>query len=42
MKLPGTRYYGSKRKLIEEIRAVLEERKIQFNSILELFGGTGI
>jgi len=42
MKLPGTRYYGSKRKLIEEIWAVLEERNIQFNSILDLFGGTGI
>ena len=42
MKLPVTRYYGSKRKLIEDIWSALEERNIQFNSILDLFGGTGI
>ena len=42
MKLPVTRYYGSKRKLIEDIWSALEERNIQCNSILDLFGGTGI
>ena len=42
MNLPVTRYYGSKRKLTESIWSVLQERNIQFDSILDLFGGTGI
>lgn len=41
-KLPVTRYYGSKRKLIKKIWEVLEELDIQFNSILDIFGGSGI
>lgn len=42
MKLPVTRYYGSKRKLVDKIWMAIEERNIQFNSVLDLFGGTGI
>ena len=42
MKLPVTRYYGSKRRIVEKIGATLEEHSIEFNSILDLFGGTGI
>jgi len=42
MPLPVTRYYGSKRKLVEKIWMVLEDRNIQFQSVLDLFGGTGI
>lgn len=42
MKLPATRYYGSKRKLVEKIWDALQEQQVQFNSVLDLFGGTGI
>jgi len=42
MKLPVTRYYGSKRKLIDKIWEALEVNHIEFNSVLDLFGGTGI
>lgn len=42
MRLPVTRYYGSKRKLVESIWSALEEHNIQFESVLDLFGGTGI
>lgn len=42
MKLPVTRYYGSKRRIVEKIGAALQEHHIEFNSILDLFGGTGI
>lgn len=42
MKLPVTRYYGSKRKLVEKIWNTLEENNLHFNSVLDLFGGTGI
>lgn len=42
MKLPVTRYYGSKRRIVEKIGAALQERNVDFNSILDLFGGTGI
>ena len=42
MKLPVTRYYGSKRKLVDKIWNVLAERNIQFHSVLDLFGGSGI
>lgn len=42
MKLPVTRYYGSKRRIIEKIGIALQEHHVEFNSILDLFGGTGI
>ena len=42
MKLPATRYYGSKRRVVEKIWAALLENHIDFDSILDLFGGTGI
>lgn len=42
MKLPITRYYGSKRRHIDKIWQALIERNLQFDSILDLFGGTGI
>lgn len=42
MKLPVTRYYGSKRRIVEKIGAALQEHNVVFNSILDLFGGTGI
>lgn len=42
MKLPVTRYYGSKRKLVEKIWAILQQEGVVFNSFLDLFGGTGI
>ena len=42
MQLPVTRYYGSKRKVVERIWNVLTERQIEYNSVLDLFGGTGI
>jgi len=42
MALPVTRYYGSKRKLVEKIWEVLGEKHVEFDSFLEVFGGTGI
>lgn len=42
MALPVTRYYGSKRKLVERIWEELEARHVEFDSFLDLFGGTGI
>lgn len=42
MNLPVTRYYGSKRKLVERIWNALEEHRLNFNSVLDIFGGTGI
>lgn len=42
MKLPVTRYYGSKRRLVEKIGAALQDHHVEFDSILDLFGGTGI
>lgn len=42
MPMPITRYYGSKRKLVERIGDALRDQHIQFNSILDMFGGTGI
>ena len=42
MTLPVTRYYGSKRKLVEKVWNVLQERHLEFNSFLDIFGGTGI
>ena len=42
MKLPATRYYGSKRRVVEKIWDALLENHIDFDSILDLFGGTGI
>jgi len=40
-KLPVTRYYGSKRKIIDTIWDVIEKEKLEFHSVLDLFGGTG-
>ena len=40
--LPSTRYYGSKRKLVENIWNALESRHVEFDSVIDLFGGTGI
>lgn len=42
MQLPVTRYYGSKRKVVERIWDVLANRAINYNSVLDIFGGTGI
>lgn len=39
--LPVTRYYGSKRKIINKIWEYIELENLQFNSVLDLFGGTG-
>jgi len=41
IKLPITRYYGSKRKLVEKIWKELEKHELNFNSVLDIFGGTG-
>ena len=40
--LPITRYYGSKRKLITLIWEKLALLNIEFDSVLDLFGGSGI
>lgn len=42
MDLPVTRYYGSKRKLVERIWEELENKHLEFQSFLDVFGGTGI
>ena len=42
VKLPVTRYYGSKRKLVEVIWKEIEDLDIEFNSVLDLFGGSAI
>lgn len=42
MNLPTTRYYGSKRRVVEKIWDALHENHIEFDSIIDLFGGTGI
>lgn len=42
MKLPTTRYYGSKRKIVESIWSALEGMSIEYESVLDLFGGTGV
>lgn len=40
--LPQTRYYGSKRKIIEKIwNIMVEEAKLDFESVLDIFGGSG-
>ena len=40
MNLPVTRYYGSKRRLLDKIWEALAVNQIEFNSVLDLFGGT--
>lgn len=40
--LPVTRYYGSKRKLVERIWEEIENLRLEFNSVLDLFGGSSI
>jgi adenine-specific DNA-methyltransferase len=40
--LPVTRYYGSKRKLIKKIWEVFDELHLQFGSVLDIFGGSGV
>lgn len=42
MPLPVTRYYGSKRKLVERIWNALQEQHVRFDSMLDMFGGSGI
>lgn len=42
MTLPVTRYYGSKRKLVDRIWEEFENRHLEFQSFLDVFGGTGI
>lgn len=42
MKLPVTRYYGSKRRVVEALWNALMKENIEFESFLDLFGGTGI
>jgi adenine-specific DNA-methyltransferase len=42
IKLPITRYYGSKRKLVEKIWNEIENLGIEFNSVLDIFGGSAI
>lgn len=42
MKLPVTRYYGSKRRVVEKIGAALQEHHVEYDSVVDLFGGTGI
>lgn len=42
IKLPITRYYGSKRKLVERIWNEIENLQLEFNSVLDVFGGSAI
>lgn len=42
MRLPVTRYYGSKRRVVEKIWCAFQENHIEFDSMIDLFGGTGI
>lgn len=42
MDLPSTRYYGSKRKLVENIWSALDGLHLEYESVIDLFGGTGI
>jgi len=42
IELPSTRYYGSKRRVAEKIYNTLSAEHIEYDSILDLFGGTGI
>lgn len=42
MKLPTTRYYGSKRKLVERIWSALEKLGVEYDTVLDIFGGTGV
>lgn len=40
--LPQTRYYGSKRKIVDKIWNVLiNEANLEFDSVLDVFGGSG-
>ncbi len=39
--LPVTRYYGSKRKIINNIWEIIQNEQLEFDSVLDLFGGTG-
>jgi adenine-specific DNA-methyltransferase len=40
VRLPVTRYYGSKRKLVESIWNELQLLELDFDSVLDVFGGT--
>ena len=42
MNIPITRYYGSKRKVLDKIWDALETHNVHFNSVLDVFGGTGV
>jgi adenine-specific DNA-methyltransferase len=39
--LPITRYYGSKRKIVNDIWEIIQNEQLEFDSVLDLFGGTG-
>ena len=39
--LPVTRYYGSKRRLVNDIWDIISKENLKFNSVLDIFGGTG-
>jgi len=39
-KLPVTRYYGSKRRIVHKIWDLIEKGSIEFNSVLDVFGGS--
>jgi adenine-specific DNA-methyltransferase len=42
IRLPVTRYYGSKRKLVETIWNELQLLELDFDSVLDVFGGSAI
>lgn len=40
--LPKTRYYGSKRKIVDKIwNIIVNEANLEFDSVLDIFGGSG-
>ena len=39
--LPQTRYYGSKRKIVDKIwNIIVNEAGLEFDSVLDVFGGS--
>lgn len=42
LRIPVTRYYGSKRKLVEKIWNIFDELELEFDSVLDIFGGSAI
>lgn len=39
--MPVTRYYGSKRRIINKIWEYIESENLNFDTVLDIFGGTG-